>query len=169
MRKKHMPIPKVDKNSIIKGKKTTRKRDSDGRIDMDEYFEAIKSYLTIGYSLHMACKLGNVPYRTVIRYYKTSAKWHRSIEQVSSSVSQKARSNFVNAVNAGDIAASKEWLQEYDGMFRNKLDISGKLGIRKEGKDLDLTKLTDEELDRYEEIVKKATPTDDEDLEEEDK
>lgn len=108
-------------------KKTTDRKGIGGRgkrINMQEYFDKIKDDLLLGYSIYRACVFAGVPYQTVNKYYNESPLWRKKIDKVSANACRRARLNFVNAINQGDLGASEKWLKDKENMFRDKVDIT---------------------------------------------
>ena len=113
-------------------KKTTDRTGVGGRgkkINMQEYYDKIKDDLLLGYSIYRACVFVGVPYQTVNKYYKDSPKWKRKIDKVSANACRRARLNFVNAINQGDLTASEKWLKDKENMFRDKVDITQNITV----------------------------------------
>jgi hypothetical protein len=99
------------------------------KIDMQDYFDKIKDDLILGYSIYRACVFAGVPYSTVNQYYKESPKWRKKIDKVSANACRRARLNFVNAINDGDLGASEKWLKDKENMFREKVDITANVSV----------------------------------------
>lgn len=79
-----------------------------------DYVTKISHFLVIGYSLKQSCQLGGVPYTTVVDYYRTNKSIRTKIDGFMASVGFKARANWVNAINSGDLKASWQWLVRFE-------------------------------------------------------
>jgi len=81
------------------------------KVNIEEYFANIKEFLYLGYSLHKACQLGLVPYRTVKHYYDTDEDFSKKIDRERNRINAKARLNLVKKIEEGNIKISLEWLK----------------------------------------------------------
>lgn len=84
------------------------------RAPISEYVTKISHFLVLGYSIKQSCQLGGVPYTTVIDYYRANESIRTKIDVFMASVSLKARANWVESINAGDLKASWAWLERQE-------------------------------------------------------
>jgi len=112
------------------------------QINLDETFTKISPYLLLGYSFHKACLYAEVPYSSVIIYYNDDEDFRNRIERERTDPSRKARKNLIDAINAGNLQVSQEWLEAME-----KEDFSKLAQVK------DVTERTDEGILILREII----------------
>jgi len=84
------------------------------KIDVDDYFAKIISYLQLGYSLHKACLYAQVPYRQLHDYYEENEDFRNKVEATRGRISVQARRNLA------EVIANQELLDKEGKIIRPK-------------------------------------------------
>lgn len=102
--------------------KKIAKRPGKKPVNIEKYFTDIKPMLSLGFSLHRACKLASVPYTTVIDYYHSDAKIRNKIDALRDNTNLHARARLARKATTGkyDHKATMDWLTNMDEDFKNK-------------------------------------------------
>lgn len=90
-----------------------------------ELFQALESYLSMGFSLKKACSLADVPYssmRDIVLLYEPLRAHTRALQN---HVNVTARMNIINSVNKGNISDSKWWLERFDYTEPQESEVYG--------------------------------------------
>lgn len=79
-----------------------------------ELFEALESYLAMGFSLKKACSLSEIPYSSMRDMLTIMEPLRAKTAALQNTVNVTARTNIINAIQQGDISISKWWLEHFD-------------------------------------------------------
>jgi hypothetical protein len=77
------------------------------KIDVDDYFAKIISYLQLGYSLHKACLYAQVPYRQLHEYYEANEDFRNKVEATRGQLSIRARANLADVIMNKEVKDEK--------------------------------------------------------------
>lgn len=91
-------------------------------VDIESYFTKIEPNLALGFSLHRACKIAQVPYTTVVDYYNADESFRSRIDSLIEDTNLHARSRLAARIKgqAYDGKAIEFWLRNMDEDFKDK-------------------------------------------------
>jgi hypothetical protein len=99
----------------------------------EEIFQSLKPYFTLGYDVKNACILAQVPYTTITTWLEKDNSLRIQVQSWQNMVNAKARQNVVKAINEGDQAESKWWLERKE---RNDFSTKSEQDITSNGREL---------------------------------
>ena len=91
----------------MRGKKRSKE-------ERHELFEALESYLAMGFSLKKACSLADLPYSSVRDIVASYDPLRARTRALQNSVNVTARANLIRSIEEGDLSSSKWWLERFD-------------------------------------------------------
>lgn len=91
----------------MRGKKRTKE-------EQHELFEVLESYLAMGFSLKKACSLSDIPYSSMRDMLSIMEPLRAKTIALQNTINVTARTNIINAIEQGDVNASKWWLERFD-------------------------------------------------------
>lgn len=91
----------------MRGKRRTKE-------ERHELFEALEGYLAMGFSLKKACSLSDIPYSSMRDMLSIMEPLRAKTIALQNTINVTARTNVINAIEQGDINASKWWLERFD-------------------------------------------------------
>jgi len=97
----------------------------------DEYFEKIKPFLQLGYSLYRACQFAGLNYRRVYNHYQRNEDFKNKVERERNLVNTQARKILIKAMigddkNPPDPKLALEWLDRMEkDEFSKRIEITG--------------------------------------------
>lgn len=125
------------------------------KIDRDEYFARLQPFLELGYSLHKASLLSEVPYRTVKDWYEEKdGEFANKVERERRKVNAVARKVWYQKIASGNYQAAKEWLERIE-----KDELGQSLDITSGGEALGESETVRQIAKDLTELVKNGNPT----------
>jgi hypothetical protein len=97
----------------------------------DEYFEKIKPFLQLGYSLYRACQFAGLSYRVVYNHYQRNEDFKNKVERERNLVNTQARKILIKAMIGDDKMPpdpklALEWLDRMEkDEFSKRIEITG--------------------------------------------
>jgi hypothetical protein len=97
----------------------------------DEYFEKIKPFLQLGYSLYRACQFAGLNYGMVYHHYQRNEDFKNKVERERNLVNTQARKILIEAMIGNDEKPpdpklALEWLDRMEkDEFSKRIEITG--------------------------------------------
>lgn len=123
--------------------------------------QALSPYLKSGTSLKIACLVTKIPYTSILNYMEKYPDICTIIESNQLYLDTVAESNIAyKIVNDKDISTSKWWLErsQKEKYSSNSKEQDKPLLSETEHSKIDLSSFTNEELNEFERLTRKATP-----------
>jgi hypothetical protein len=97
----------------------------------DEYFEKIKPFLQLGYSLYRACQFAGLNYKMIYNHYERNEDFKNKVERERNLVNTQARKILIKAMMGdnkvpSDPKLALEWLDRMEkDEFSKRIEITG--------------------------------------------
>lgn len=129
-------------------------------LDKEKVLESLRPYFLLGYNRNKACVLAKFDPSLLNKWEQADPELSIKINAWIGYVSSKARENLAEEITANkNSETSKWWLERREKKdFSTRTEITGEEGKPLEA-NINLSKLTQEELDKLEELNNKATDT----------